>query len=168
MKRPLFSYKLIMVFKFNTAKAISYANNYKDRINPFYAAFNDGQEGCNFISQCLFAGCENMTSKSCPDWFYESERNYSESWCNQDKLLKYLLNQHLCGPVGRMINKALVTIGDVVFWKEKDGKVGVGIVSRISEGEIFFISKSFFYSEDMLSKLENNEVVFVHIIGVKK
>ena len=157
-----------MVFKFNTAKAISYANNYKEKANPFYKTFKEEEEGCNFVSQCLLAGCENVARKLCPNWFYENEKDYSKSWVNQEELLKYLLTQSECGPVGRLINKTLVTIGDVVFWNENENKKGVGLVTRVSDNETFFVSKNIFFGENEISLLEKMEVKFVHIVGVKK
>lgn len=168
MKKPLFSYKLNMVFKFNTAKATMYANNFFNRANPFYRVFDENAEGCNFISQCILAGCENLSTKSCPDWFYENEKNYSTSWINVEELKKYLLSQNACGPIGRMINRGLVGIGDVVFFQNSCKEKSVGLVTKMVGEEIFFVTKREKTEELTLSQIEEKGFCLIHIIGVKK
>ena len=78
-----------MVFKFNSAKAISYVNNYFGGANPFYYVFSDEKEGANFISQCVFAGCDGFVA-NCPEWFYQNEKNFSQSWVDGEKLKEFL------------------------------------------------------------------------------
>ena len=80
-----------MVFKFNSAKAISYVNNYFGGANPFYYVFRDEKEGVNFISQCVFAGCDGFVA-NCPEWFYQNEKNFSQSWIDGEKLKEFLLS----------------------------------------------------------------------------
>ncbi len=157
-----------MIFKFNTAKAISYANNYKDKSNPFYKVFDKKEEGCNFVSQCVFAGCESLSRQGCPNWFYESELSYSEAWVNNEAFIRYLLSHGECGPIGRIVKKALANVGDIVFSSEKSEKNIVGIITRLAEEEKIFVCKGELCGEFLLSEIDDEKLKFIHIIGVKK
>lgn len=157
-----------MIFKFNTAKAVAYAYSYLEKSNPFYKVFDKKTEGVNFISQCVLAGCENTNAKTCPDWFYENEKSYSESWVSDDAFLKYLISQNTCGAIGRLTQKNLLTIGDLVFYQTGNQKNGVGIITKICNDEIFFVSKGEIFGEVSIDKCGFDKEIFVHIIGVKK
>lgn len=156
-----------MVFKFNSAKAISYVNNYFGGANPFYYVFSDEKEGVNFISQCVFAGCDGFVA-NCPEWFYQNEKNFSQSWVDGEKLKEFLLSKNTCGPLARVVPKRLVTVGDLVFWKKDCGQVGAGIVTKMVGEEIFFATKENFVSEKSLNLVEEKGAVLLHIFAVKK
>ncbi len=157
-----------MIFKFNTAKAVAYAYNYLEKPNPFYKIFEGEKEGVSFVSQCILAGCENLNSRSCPNWFYDSEKNYSESWVESGALLSYLLTQNSCGASGRLASRNLLSVGDIVFFETKNQGKGVGLITKICDNEIFFVTKGDLFGEISLDKREYEKLNFVHIIGVKK
>lgn len=157
-----------MIFKFNTAKAISYAYTHINKNNPFYKSFQDNREGVNFISQCVMAGCEGLNSKSCPEWYYENEKNYSKSWVQKDEFLRYLLNQSSCGAVGRLINVNLLNAGDLIFFESKKDESGVGLVTKNCDQNIFFVVKNVKVEEKKFDCDDYDKVNCVHVLGVKK
>ena len=138
---PLFSYNFYMFFKFNSSKCVLYAKNYIKRGNSFYKIFDGKEEDCNFVCQCVLSGCESLNSKSCQNWYYESEKNYSETWYIAESFLKYLLTKNPCGPFGRLVNISNLSAGDLVFFGEKDKVDRVGVVTKIEHEKIFYISK---------------------------
>ena len=152
-----------MVFKFNTAKAVSYANNYANKSNPFYKTFLDGED-CNFVSQCLLAGSENVSDKK--EWFYVDEKNYSSSWVDQNDLFEYLISAQK-GPFGRVVNGNNVMVGDIVFVSDGEQKE-VGIVTKIIGNETFFVVKNKIFEEKNIDKYACFHTKFLHILGVKK
>ena len=154
-----------MVFKFNSAKAVAYANNYSDRANSFYKRFSEGED-CNFVSQCLLAGSENVSDKQNGMWFYENENHFSESWKNQNDLLKFLLSAQK-GPFGRLVGEGNLSVGDIVFVGD-EGEKSVGIVTKIVNNEIFFAVKKQNFEVKKLQELTNSSKKFLHILGVKK
>ena len=154
-----------MVFKFNSAKAVSYANNYSSKHNPFYKKFLEGED-CNFVSQCLFAGSENVSDKQNGGWFYDSEKEFSSSWINPKELFCHLLSAQK-GPFGRIINENNLSVGDIVF-KFGDSENEVGIVTKIVNNDIFFVVKNKNFEEKKLKKDANLDAKYLHILGVKK
>lgn len=166
MKTPLFSYKFYMLFKFNSAKCVLYAKNYSMSKNPFYIKFDDEKEGCNFVSQCVLAGCENLSKNNCNEWYYENETKFSETWVNIELFIKYLLVNKTCGPTARVVNRNNLSAGDIVVVQHKDRKE-IGIVSEIENDEIFYIS-GLQKGEMKILESEKNALSFLHIVGVFK
>ena len=157
-----------MLFKFNYAKSVLYAKNHSNKKNYFYKVFEGNDESVNFVSQCIFAGCENFKSNSCKDWFYENENCYSESWVDSQKLLSFLLNRSTCGPFGRIEKVQGVSAGDVIFDVKDEEKTVYGLVSRMENGEIFYISSQFGLGEKVLKAEELMGKIFIHILGLNK
>lgn len=157
-----------MVFKFNAAKAVSYAMRFSNRPNPYFVIFDDGKENVSFVSQCLLAGCEGVNSQCCPQWHYINENKYTESWVDFDKLKSFLLSKSSCGPVARMVPQALVGVGDVIFCEGKNEGRVVGFVTKVGEGKIFFVSKKKVVEEKSLEDCCFEKVDFLQILAVKK
>jgi len=168
MKILLFSYKRNMVFKFSSAKAVSYANSFSNRGNPFYFVFDEEKEGVNFASQCVLAGCDGINSQSCPDWHYINEKKYTESWVDVEKFKSYLLSKKSCGPVARIVSGRFVGVGDVVFCNDGNNKKTVGVVTKIENQKIFFVTKGKRAVENSCEFEGECDCVFLQIIAVKK
>jgi len=154
-----------MVFKFNLVKAVSYANNYAEKGNPFFKKFSCGED-CNFVSQCLLAGSENVFDKRKDGWFYENEKSFSSSWIDQTELFQHLLIAQK-GPFGRVVSEGNLMVGDLVFLTSEMQK-SVGIVTKMDGDEIFFVVKDKNFEVKKLLKSENFDAKYLHILGVKK
>lgn len=163
MKLSFFSYKYSMVFKFNSAKAVAYANGYFGTGNNYYAKLGCG-ENCNFVSQCLKAGDGFMTK----DWYYKNEKDFSLSWAETDALLKYLLTNSSFGLFGRKVNFANLSVGDLVFFEKVDDEKDVAIVTKISGDEVFAVSKNKNHCLRPLEKEGCKDFFFVQILGIRK
>ena len=155
-----------MVFKFNTAKAIQYANNYLKNNNSFFKKFEGFEEEVSFVSQCILAGSENQMCKEENGWFYNNETSYSLSWINDEMLFEFLLKTN-CGPFGRLTNISNLAVGDVIFLNKEGKQKSVGIVTK-SIDEDFFIAIKSKKKEFLLNDLKDFEKRFLHLIGVKK
>ena len=154
-----------MVFKYNSAKAVSYANSYVGRDNPFYKKFENGED-CNFVSQCLLAGSENVSDEQEDGWFYENEKKYSKSWSDQSKLFYHLLTARK-GPFGRSASKSNLCVGDLVFFSNEN-KNCVGIVTKLENDEVFFLAKEQNFKLKKVQNEGNFDIKYLHILGVKK
>ncbi len=157
-----------MVFKFSAAKAVSYANSVSIRPNPYYIVFDGDKEGVSFVSQCVLAGCEGINSQSCPDWHYINEKKYTESWVDLEKFRSFLLSKSSCGPVARVVSSRLVGVGDVVLFQENECKKSIGIVTKIEDDKIFFVTKNKKTEERSCAMGDEKKCSFLQIIAVKK
>lgn len=153
-----------MVFKYNFAKAISYANKFSNKVDYFYQVPNENL-GAGFLSQCILAGCDGVGKFE--EWFFNNEKDFSLSWGNYEFLIKYLLKNN-SGPFGRIVTIANVEVGDLVFFKSKNEIFSGGIITKFYENNFFY--KTFGDAED--KKLDNfdneKERIFIHVLGVKK
>lgn len=156
-----------MVFKFNSAKAVQYANTYLNKDNYFFRVFKGLEGEVSFISQCILSGSDNQMCKSNDGWFYENENSFSLSWIDEEKLKIFLLKTQ-CGPFGRFTNEGNLTIGDIVFLNSEDGQKHVGIVTKNINNEFFACFKNKKYREISLSELKGYDKKYFHILGVKK
>ena len=155
-----------MLFKYNQPKSVLYAKNYVKHGNPFYKVFHEGED-CSFVSQCLLAGCE-LGGKLCDEWFYENEKNFSLSWSDRAELLRYLLSKAKCGPSGRIANLSNLTAGDLIFFELNGRKTEVGVVSKIENDKVYYISRNGANEEKELEINDEIKKYFIHIVGVKK
>ena len=154
-------------FKLNSAKAVQYANTYLNKDNYFFKSFEWIEEEVSFVSQCILAGSDNQMCKNEDGWFYDSERDYSLSWIDGDKLFAFLLKTN-CGPFGRIANESNLMIGDIVFLNNRSGEKHVGIITKSVNEEIFVSIKNKKFLECSLNSFQKFDANFIHLLGVKK
>ena len=71
--------------------AVSYATKWALNRNPKYYNFDKlGGDCTNFVSQCIFAGCNLMNYSKNNPWFYHSLNDRSPSWTGVEFLYKFL------------------------------------------------------------------------------
>lgn len=100
---------------YNRKKVYEYAKKWALSSNPKYYNYQFiGGDCTNFVSQCIFAGCNEMNYSRANGWYYINANEKSPSWTGVEFLYDFLVNNQGAGPYGevREINK--LKIGDVI------------------------------------------------------
>lgn len=155
---------------YDVAAAVEYARTYALEVNPQYPEFEENCT--NYVSQCLLAGGMEQSGKGeisdskrwnisgkGTDWYSVSEisdedglRHYSTSsnFINTDAFIQYFTKERGYGFTvynndyeGRLQCLSEVASGDVLILYSEDGTVAhVGIISGISENNVFFCANT--------------------------
>ena len=72
-----------------------------------------GGDCTNFISQCLYAGISEMNYRGY-GWYYINANRKSPSWTGVEYLYNFLINNKHVGPIGSVITKDQLEIGDLI------------------------------------------------------
>jgi len=100
---------------YNRDKVYTYAKKWAYSRNPKYYNFDSiGGDCTNFVSQCIYAGQNQMNYNKKNGWYYINANNKSPSWTGVDFLYKFLITNKSVGPQGKesLINN--LDIGDVI------------------------------------------------------
>jgi hypothetical protein len=101
--------------EYNRDKAISYAQKWALERNPSYYNFDGiGGDCTNFVSQCLYAGCEVMNYARNIGWYYTSANNRAAAWTGVEYLHRFLTSNKNTGPYGTEMPLDCVQIGDII------------------------------------------------------
>lgn len=101
--------------KYNRNKVYLYAKKWALSRNPRYYNYeNIGGDCTNFVSQCIFAGCNQMNYSQNNGWYYISANNKSPSWTGVEFLYKFLISNKGDGPKGVVTSIDKLKIGDVI------------------------------------------------------
>ena len=110
------SYFIIMEKQYDRQNAINYAITWAKSRNPRYYNFdNIGGDCTNFVSQCLYAGCNVMNYSKQNGWFYIDLHNRAPAWTGVEFLFDFLTTSKGVGPFGKIVDYSQVEIGDLVF-----------------------------------------------------
>lgn len=100
---------------YDRKKVYDYAKKWANSRNPKYYNFDPvGGDCTNFVSQCIFAGCNQMNYNKNNGWYYIDGNNKSPSWTGVEFLYKFLINNITAGPSGIETNIDNLDIGDVI------------------------------------------------------
>lgn len=100
---------------YNRQKVYEYAEKWAYGRNPKYYNFDSvGGDCTNFVSQCIFAGCEQMNYSLINGWYYINGNKKSPSWTGVEFLYNFLLSNNGVGPSGKVCNIDNLNVGDVV------------------------------------------------------
>lgn len=101
---------------YNRRNAVRYAEQWWNDYNPAFVRFEDNCT--NFVSQCLYAGGAQMTSKANKQrgWWYENEHKMSLSWSVAHSFRWYLsgATSHLRGEEKKSARELIP--GDVICY----------------------------------------------------
>lgn len=101
-------------YKYNRTEGLKYAHEWAFGRNPKYYDFSSfGGDCTNFISQCLYAGCNTMNYNKY-GWYYISSYNRSASWTGVDFLYDFLINNNGKGPYARVVSENDIEKGDII------------------------------------------------------
>jgi len=148
-------------------EALRYAETWARRRNSRYLNFDKlGGDCTNFISQCLFAGMDEMNFTPVTGWYYVDGNHRTPSWTGVQQLYSFLIANRAQGPRARVADAAGITPGDVV----QLGRAGGGfyhstLVVAASEGEIYIAAHSMDQWMRPLSDYERDLTRYLHIFG---
>ncbi len=101
--------------KYNRAKVYEYAKKWAYSRNPHYYNYDAlGGDCTNFVSQCIFAGCNEMNYNPNNGWYYINGNNKSPSWTGVEFLYNFLKNNKGVGPYGIETTIDKLDIGDII------------------------------------------------------
>ena len=108
--------------KYNRTIVYEYAKRWAYSRNPKYYNYDSIGGYCtNFVSQCIFVGCNEMNYNKNNGWYYINGNNKSPSWTGVEFLYNFLINNKGEGPVGKETTIDKLNIGDVIQLKlDKD------------------------------------------------
>lgn len=100
---------------YDRKKVYEYAKKWAYLRNPKYYNFDPvGGDCTNFVSQCIYAGCNQMNYNKNNGWYYINGNNKSPSWTGVEFLYKFLVNNKSLGPSGTETTIDNLDIGDVI------------------------------------------------------
>lgn len=100
---------------YNRKTASDYAKKWALGRNPEYYNFDGiGGDCTNFVSQCIYAGCNEMNYTRDTGWYYHSQYDRSAAWTSVEHLFRFLMNNTNAGPKGKLILPDYAEIGDIL------------------------------------------------------
>lgn len=100
---------------YDEEKAIAYAHKWAYGRNPRWGNFDAmGGDCTNFISQCLYAGCEVMNHHPTLGWYYYSLSRRSPAWTGVEFFYEFLTRNKGGGPYGEEGQLSQAQPGDVI------------------------------------------------------
>lgn len=101
--------------KYNRTKIYEYAQKWALSRNPKYYNYEYlGGDCTNFVSQCIYAGCEQMNYNTLNGWYYINANNKSPSWTGVEFLYYFLISNKGAGPKGKETTIDKLEIGDII------------------------------------------------------
>lgn len=101
--------------RYNREKVYEYAKKWAYSRNPQYYNYDAiGGDCTNFVSQCIFAGCNKMNYNKNDGWYYINGNNKSPSWTGVEFLYNFLIHNKGDGPSGKETTIDKLDIGDII------------------------------------------------------
>lgn len=101
--------------RYNREKVYEYAKKWAYYRNPQYYNYDAiGGDCTNFVSQCIFAGCNKMNYNKNNGWYYINGNNKSPSWTGVEFLYDFLIHNKGEGPSGKETTIDKLDIGDII------------------------------------------------------
>lgn len=101
--------------KYNRKAVYEYAKKWAYLRNPQYYDYElIGGDCTNFISQCIFAGYNQMNYNKTNGWYYINANNKSPSWTGVEFLYNFLISNRGNGPIGEKSKIDKLEIGDII------------------------------------------------------
>ena len=100
---------------YNRQKAYEYAKKWAYLRNPIYYNYDPvGGDCTNFVSQCIYAGIDQMNYNKTNGWYYINGNDKSPSWTGVVFLFEFLTSNKSAGPRGKVADIDELKIGDVI------------------------------------------------------
>lgn len=101
--------------KYDRQKVYEYARKWAYDRNPKYYNYDlIGGDCTNFISQCIFAGFNQMNYDRNNGWYYIDGNNKSPSWTGVEFLYNFLISNTGNGPSGKVTTIDKLEVGDII------------------------------------------------------
>ena len=159
---------------YNRRRAVIYALNWAFARNPRFYDFTDiGGDCTNFISQCLYAGCQVMNFSQENGWYYINSDNRAPSWTGVNFLRDFLLTNQGTGVYGEEAGLPEIMRGDVIQLINQEGRFYHTVfVSSVlypkTPQNIFVCAHSDDSRNRRLSTYNYADIFPIHIVGARK
>ena len=101
--------------QYDRESAINYARKWALARNPRYGNFNGiGGDCTNFISQCVYAGCNVMNYKRDVGWYYISMNNRAAAWTGVQFFYNFMTTNKGVGPYASVVSVNDILPGDII------------------------------------------------------
>lgn len=105
----------MVITMYDRQKVYNYAKKWAYSRNPKYYNYDPvGGDCTNFVSQCIYAGCNQMNYNKSNGWYYINGNNKSPSWTGVQFLYNFLINNKTVGPSGTNSAIDKLDIGDII------------------------------------------------------
>lgn len=154
---------------YNRDDAVSYAQKWAYERNPKYLDFeNLGGDCTNFVSQCIFAGCQTMNTTKDIGWYYNSPNDRAAAWTSVCYLNKFLTTNQGIGPYGKHVSKSEIEVGDIIQLGNEDEIFYHSlIVVDIKDNEIYIACHSDDSYRRNLNSYTYDNIRYLHIEAVR-
>lgn len=165
---------MLIEIAYNRSAAVIYALNWAFARNPRFYDFTDiGGDCTNFISQCMYAGCDVMNYSRENGWYYISSDDRAPAWTGVNFLREFLLSNRGTGVYGEETILPEIQRGDIIQLINEEGRFyHTVIVSSVSYPQIpqniFVCAHSDDSRNRRLSTYDYADIFPIHIIGARK
>lgn len=157
------------VFSYNRELAIDYARKWAFSRNPKYYNFDGlGGDCTNFISQCIFAGCNVMNFTPLLGWYYNSLSDRAPAWTGVNEFFKFIVSNKGVGPFAEQTFYASIMIGDVIQLYKQGKFYHSVLVTSITNGEILTASHTRDSFDKPLYSYSFEKARFLHVKAYRK
>ena len=156
--------------EYDREAALEYAKKWAYGRNPDYLNFdNIGGDCTNFVSQCLFAGCQTMNFTPIYGWYYKNSYDRSPSWSGCKFLYEFLTTNKGKGPFGIDVDREFARLGDIVQFGKNDSNFShSAIITNIVDDKIFVAAHSNDAFNREIESYAFEKVRYIHILGTNK
>ena len=159
--------------QYDRESAINYARKWALARNPRYGNFNGiGGDCTNFISQCVYAGCNVMNYKRDVGWYYISMNNRAAAWTGVQFFYNFMTTNKGVGPYASVVSVNDILPGDIIQLGDATNhfyhSLFVLSVGNHSYDQIFITTHSIDVYEKPLSAYTFAKARFLHIEGYRK
>ena len=161
---------------YNRMRAVEYARRWALGRNPLFIDFTGIGGNCtNFVSQCLLAGGCVMNYTPDYGWYYISAEDRAPAWSSVEYFFDFLTEtpQFLSqnggeGPFGRVVERPLVEVGDVIQYANASGDwYHTVIISSVTPEEIYVCAQSDDALDRPLSSYRFADLRYLHVDGIR-
>ena len=163
----------LSIINYNRSDAVKYALKWAFSRNPDYLDFHGlGGDCTNFVSQCIYAGCQVMNYTPVYGWYYLSSSDRTASWTGVEYLYKFLVSNKNSGPFAEEISLEKSLPGDIVQFGNSDYHFfHTAIITEIlpspSFENIFVASHSYDVDFRRIASYSFDNIRFLHIRGAR-
>ncbi len=134
---------------YNRDLAVDYAKKWALGRNPaFYDFEKIGGDCTNFVSQCIYAGKNEMNYQKDTGWYYISVNDRSGAWTSVEYLYAFLTNNKDTGPKGKEISLHDARKADIIQFSYNGSEFSHSLFITQTQPEILVCAHTF----DVLDK----------------
>ena len=159
---------------YNRKAVVEYAEKWAFARNPKYYNFDSvGGDCTSFVSQCIYAGSQQMNYTKDLGWYYINGNNKSPSWSGVEYLHKFLVNNKSIGPQAEEVSQNKIELGDIAQLsfdgiKFAHSLVIVNIENKYTFKGIKVATHTFDSFNKSISEYQFKKIRFMHVKTIGK